>query len=230
MNAQRPHFFARFSASPPVGPPGGLIALLSAVVAVVHGAEFGALTRDQRVVQFAFSKSLFKDVNENDSRAALKVCAPSIANDNGINVDGVPMLVDVTNAMARALGLGQIDLLSLASSDFFALESLGLEGSSLRTMIHQAFTMGPSATCFHRDLPEGMRWRIIRATQEGFGKPALDQLMALFKTQHLNSRPVSALEDTRTFMVRHQELHTTTHAPAADVRLSAGTEEGGSTR
>ncbi len=93
-----------------------------------------------RPIRFAFSKVLFLGVNENDARAAIKIYAEAIAEDSGLVTEGGPALLDGPEAIATALDRGDFDLVSLATPDFFALESRGLVGPILLTRVGSSFT------------------------------------------------------------------------------------------
>jgi phosphonate transport system substrate-binding protein len=91
-------------------------------------------------IHFAFSKTMFAGVNENDARAAWKVYAQNIGDQNGLYVNDTPLLLDGTNAIARAMELKQADLFVLAAEEFIALEHQGLEGPLLLSKTQEKFT------------------------------------------------------------------------------------------
>jgi phosphonate transport system substrate-binding protein len=91
-------------------------------------------------IHFAYSKAMFVDVNENDAKAAIKVYALNIGDQNGIYVKSLPELPDGTNAIARLVELEKADVLILTAEEFFALEKQGLEGPVLLAKVQECFT------------------------------------------------------------------------------------------
>jgi phosphonate transport system substrate-binding protein len=128
---------SRWTTLPDVGV---LSAILFATPALISAAENAGPTAEPALVYFAFSKSLFAEVNENDAKAAVKAYTQIIADQNGVSTGGGPLVLDGTNAMAQALRLKQVDLLSVTAEEFLALEAHGLEGPLLMTTIKQSFT------------------------------------------------------------------------------------------
>ena len=103
-------------------------------------AEEGSPTAQPTQVHFAFSKSLFADVNENDAKAAVKVYAQVLGGEHGVSTGDGPVILAGTNAIAEALRHQQVDLLSVTAEEFIALEGLGLEGPLLVTSVNQSIT------------------------------------------------------------------------------------------
>jgi len=114
------------------------IALLVAAASPVLGDNSAPATAPTEI-RFAFSKSMFIAVNENDAKAAVKVYVQSIGYQNGIFVNNAEIL-DGTNAIAKALENQQADLLVLTAEEFFALEHLGLEGPVRMCKVNGSFT------------------------------------------------------------------------------------------
>jgi|ERR1017187_3002359 phosphonate transport system substrate-binding protein len=117
-----------------------LVALVVAASPLRGFAENPDLAAARTEVHFAFSKSMFVGVNENDAKVAVKVYAQAIGDQNGIYVDSEPVLLEGTNAIAKALALKQADLFALTAEEFFALENQGLEGPVMLSRIKQTFT------------------------------------------------------------------------------------------
>ena len=115
-------------------------AFLLAACAVAAGVESADPAAQRSLVRFAFSKSLFNEVNENDARAAVKVYSEILADENGITTGGGTLVLEGTNTMAEALRLNQVDLLSVTAEEFFALEDSGLTGPLLLTSVKDSFT------------------------------------------------------------------------------------------
>jgi phosphonate transport system substrate-binding protein len=83
---------------------------------------------------------MFKDLNEDDARAAMKAYAQAIADDNHIAVQNDPHILDGTNGIAEALRGNQFDMLSLTADEFVEMESQGLEGPLLVSRVDRSIT------------------------------------------------------------------------------------------
>ena len=116
-----------------------LVALVVAASPLRGFAENPDLAAARTEVHFAFSKSMFIAVNENDAKAAVKVYAQSIGNQNGIFVNNAEILGGI-NALAKVLENQQADLIVLTAEEFFTLEHLGLEGPVLMSKVNGSFT------------------------------------------------------------------------------------------
>lgn len=114
-----------------------LLAVALMVVAPARGRAIEAADpADMRTeLRFVFSKAMFVGVNENDARAALKVYAQTIGDQNGVYVSSAPELLEGTNAIAKSIKSKQADLFVLTAEEFFSLEHLGLEGPLLLAKI-----------------------------------------------------------------------------------------------
>jgi len=111
------------------------------VAALIPGFTLlAAPTNELNRFHFAFSKSIFKDVNEYDARAAMTVYAKTIGDEYGIDTSAGLLYLDGTNAIAQAIRLKQFDLISLSAEEFLGLEDLGLEGPFLLAKFNQSVT------------------------------------------------------------------------------------------
>jgi len=119
---------------------GIVVVLLLAGALFVVAATAAGQTNETIVVHFAFSKSMFREVNENDARAAMKVYCKTIGDENGIDTSFGPIYLDGANAMAEALRLKQIDIISLTTEEYLTLEDLGLDGPFLMSTVNQTVT------------------------------------------------------------------------------------------
>jgi len=128
----------RFCRPPPKAMAG--LVLLAWCLVLAAGMPVAAGDAGPVLVHFAFSKSIFTDLNENDTRAAMKVYTKTIGDENGIDTGTGPVFLDGTNAIASALRRGQFDLISLTAEDFFKLENQGLEGPLLLSRVNRAYT------------------------------------------------------------------------------------------
>ena len=118
-----------------------LATLLAALLAPFLGFAQNEVVNEPRVeIRFAFSKAMFADVNENDAAAAMKVYTQTIGDQNGVYVASEPILLDGTNAIARAVESKRAEVFALTTDEFLAMEQLGLEGPFLCSYVRQTFT------------------------------------------------------------------------------------------
>jgi phosphonate transport system substrate-binding protein len=114
---------------------------------VLFGAALGPASASDVVstnelvrVNIAFSKSMFKDINENDARAAMRVYTKTIGDENALDTSAGAIYLDGTNAIAGALRLKQFDMISLSAEEFLVLEDQGLDGPFLLSQANQSVT------------------------------------------------------------------------------------------
>ncbi len=119
---------------------GLLFACLVATFPMRVTAEDAAPPSRPTVINFAFSRSLFAGVNENDAQAAVKVYARTLAEKNGLTAGPGALVFEEAHAMAEALRQNRVDLFSLTAEEFFALEDEGLGGPLLLTSSQGGFT------------------------------------------------------------------------------------------
>ncbi|MBL9127056.1 MAG: PhnD/SsuA/transferrin family substrate-binding protein [Verrucomicrobiales bacterium] len=77
-------------------------------------------------IRFALSSSMFAGVNENDTRAAMKVYTDTIGDQNDTFVITNPELIAGPDAMLEALLSKRAEMFALTSAEFVALEPHGL--------------------------------------------------------------------------------------------------------
>lgn len=119
----------------------GLLALLLGVFPNFCGAAQDLGPAAERTeIRFAYSKAMFIEVNENDAKAAVKVYARALGEQNGVYVNSMPELLAGTNAIAEAIKLKEADLFVLTTEEFLILENQGLEGPLLLASIKDAVT------------------------------------------------------------------------------------------
>jgi phosphonate transport system substrate-binding protein len=125
----------RWRASPGLG----LAVLVWLMVPALQVAD-GGQTNEAPVVHFAFSRTMFKDINENDAKAAMRVYCKTIGDAYGIDTSSGPIYLDGTNAIAEMLRLKQIDMISLTTEEYLVLEAQGLSGPFMLSSINQTVT------------------------------------------------------------------------------------------
>ncbi len=81
-------------------------------------------------LRFAFSSSMFTEVNENDAKASVKAWALAIARERGVHVEAHPVLLNGTNQITEAVAGSLIDGAALTTPEFLALPP-HLQGTNL---------------------------------------------------------------------------------------------------
>jgi phosphonate transport system substrate-binding protein len=114
-----------------------LLAVLPAFQAVAADAS---QSNETVAVHFAFSRSMFKDINQNDAVAAMKVYCKVIGDADGFDTSSGPIYLDGTHAIAEMLRLKKIDIISLGTEEYLALEDQGLSGPLLMATINHKVT------------------------------------------------------------------------------------------
>ncbi len=92
------------------------------------------------MVHVGFSQSQFAGVNQNDAQAALRVYLQNLSAQSDFTTDEAPQILEGTEAMARALRLSQVEMLSLTAEEFLAVEDSGAVGPLLVTIANQQIT------------------------------------------------------------------------------------------
>jgi ABC-type phosphate/phosphonate transport system substrate-binding protein len=113
--------------------------LLALLPSALMGDENAQPPTQRMEIHFAFSKSMFLGVNENDARAAMRIYARTIGDQNGLYVDQEPTLLEGTNEIAQALTHGRNDVFSLTTPEFLAVETRGLIGPFFCANIRGSF-------------------------------------------------------------------------------------------
>lgn len=75
-------------------------------------------------LRFGFSAEAFVDVNETDTRAALKIWAQTLGSERGIPVDGLVEIYANTDAMKEALLSRKVDAVTMMTAQFWALRQV----------------------------------------------------------------------------------------------------------
>jgi phosphonate transport system substrate-binding protein len=79
------------------------------------GAEMNA------PVKFSFSKSMFLDFNENDTRAAIKLHASVIGSAHGLIVSEAPAIFSSISEITASIAAGETDVISVTAPEFLAI-------------------------------------------------------------------------------------------------------------
>lgn len=73
-------------------------------------------------MRFGFSRQIFSEVNETDARAALKVWAQTLVQEDGLTVDPDLQIMNSTAAIRMALDAGKVDAISITPVEFWELK------------------------------------------------------------------------------------------------------------
>jgi ABC-type phosphate/phosphonate transport system substrate-binding protein len=119
--------------TPPAFPSAGcfLIALLLLKVAGLPlRAADNTGTNDLEPIRFAFSSSMFTDVNENDAKASVKAWGLALARERGVPMSTEPILLSGTARLEQALRTAAIDGAAVTTAEYLSLPS-ELQGTNL---------------------------------------------------------------------------------------------------
>ncbi|HTP29278.1 MAG TPA: PhnD/SsuA/transferrin family substrate-binding protein [Anaeromyxobacteraceae bacterium] len=90
------------------------------------------------VLRFGMSKSLFRDVNDNDAAAALSVYAKTYADQYEMAVK--MFILDGADAITRAMQNDAFDMMALSTDEFLQFAGKGLEGPLIMSVVNQSVT------------------------------------------------------------------------------------------
>lgn len=76
---------------------------------------------NSQLIRFGFSRSMFREVNENDARASLKAYSAMIAHDQKLTTDPDPILYEGIAEMEASLRQGKVDIVAGLSYELLAL-------------------------------------------------------------------------------------------------------------
>jgi ABC-type phosphate/phosphonate transport system substrate-binding protein len=100
----------------------GALALGAAAFALSANALIAqAETSSPPPVRFGFSRSMFREVNESDARASLKVYAGVIARERNLATDPDPLLYEGSAEIVEALRRERVDIVAGPSAELLAL-------------------------------------------------------------------------------------------------------------
>jgi phosphonate transport system substrate-binding protein len=97
-------------------------------------------TNSSTSVRFGFSRSMFLDTNENDTRAALKLHAAIIGASNNVVVSDSPGVFNNAAEIAEALARGSVDVVTTPAQDYPALPRELLSPRLLAAYVGDTYT------------------------------------------------------------------------------------------
>lgn len=86
-------------------------------------------TKPAYTVHYGLSRAMFRDVNENDARAAIVAYSKKLGDEYGI--EATPFILDGHDEIVRALETKAVDMVGLNAEEFLELEREELEGPFL---------------------------------------------------------------------------------------------------
>ncbi|HMP72888.1 MAG TPA: PhnD/SsuA/transferrin family substrate-binding protein [Kiritimatiellia bacterium] len=92
------------------------------------------LEAGQEPFRLAFSTSKFSDVHENDAKAAVMAWARTFAEEQGAGVDPQAMVFSSLDEMREGLIDGTIDMLSVVTEEYYALQAVAAKSPLLVTV------------------------------------------------------------------------------------------------
>lgn len=97
-------------------------------------AEAASARQDEPMLRFALSSNMFREVNENDARASLKIYAKTIAETQGLTADPKPCIFAGIGEITQLLSARMVDVISLPTTEFLLLDSNLVMGPILVTV------------------------------------------------------------------------------------------------
>lgn len=110
----------------------GFAALLG--TALCASAAPAADAADDTVFRVGFTRSMFREVNENDARAALKAYTSAIAREHHLSAYPDPLVFEGSADMAEALRLGKVDIVAAPTAEMLALPDKLVTGPYMMTV------------------------------------------------------------------------------------------------
>ena len=107
-----------------MGPKAGLGLMVTCLftLPLLRAVETATAHQDQPLVRFCISSRMFREVNENDARASVKAYAKQLAESRGLIIDANPILFTGCPELTKLLSAGAVDLVSMPTQEFLALE------------------------------------------------------------------------------------------------------------
>lgn len=113
----------------------GLMVCCLLTPSLLQAAETATAHEDEQSVRFCMSSRLFREVNENDARAAVKAYAKQLAESRGLIADTNPRIFTGAAELTQLLRAGAVDLVSMPTQEFLALEENLVTGPYLISLV-----------------------------------------------------------------------------------------------
>ena len=121
-----------------IGPKARLGLTLSCLLlsSLLRAGETATADKDQSFVRFCISSRMFREVNENDARASVKAYAKQLAESRGLIADANPIIFTGSAELTKLLSAGAVDLVSMHTQEFLALEENLVTGPFLISLMN----------------------------------------------------------------------------------------------
>jgi phosphonate transport system substrate-binding protein len=103
---------------------------------LLRAGETATAYKDQSLVRFCISSRMFREVNENDARASVKAYAKQLAESRGFIADANPIIFTGSTELTKLLIARAVDLVSMPTQEFLALEENLVTGPFLISLIN----------------------------------------------------------------------------------------------
>ena len=132
-----------------------------AMIAVGFASPLAAVTAAEEAapvaIRFGFSRTMFREVNENDARASLKAYAGTIARERNLTTDPNPILYESSAEIEASLRRGKVDVVAGPAAELLALPDTLVTGPFL-------FSVTPDVA--------GVEYLLLAHVGSGIRKPA----------------------------------------------------------
>ena len=85
------------------------------------GAACDCMANPKSVINVGFSPYLFSNVNKTDASASIKVWTETLLEERDLRIENQPVFYESTEDMKKALQKNEVDMVSLLTTEFFAL-------------------------------------------------------------------------------------------------------------
>jgi phosphonate transport system substrate-binding protein len=103
---------------------------------LLRAGEKDPIQQELPLVRFCISGKLFREVNENDARVSVKAYAKQVVENRGIAADPNPIIFSGTDQLSKLLRARAVDLISMPTPEFLALDENLVTGPFLISIIN----------------------------------------------------------------------------------------------
>ena len=175
----------------------------------LKSGETAATQPSPSFVRFGMSSSLFREVNENDARASVRAYAKQLAEGHGLMADPNPRIFTGVAELSTLLSFGEVDLISLPTQEYLALEETLVTGPLLVSIIngsdYEEYVLLVGADSHVKGLADlnGLRLVVLDSLQGSLASPWLEVLLrnqASAPPEAFFSRVTRAVKITQTVL------------------------------
>lgn len=99
-----------------------LLTAFAAALGFGTPAPVDAQNPTPKVIRFGFSRSMFREMNEADTRAAVRSYAVALAQEYSLVVDSTPGIFSDVEGIGEAFASGSADVIAMSTEEYLALE------------------------------------------------------------------------------------------------------------